>query len=260
MVPEPGPRPSSRPSAFLDTQWTVVRAAAGRRHPDGTDAPAAHAAFAQLCRDYWSPLYAYVRRCGYGQHDAQDLTQGFFVHLLDGRLMDQADAGKGRFRSFLLTALKNFLSDERDRAGTQRRGGKYRFVPLEEAEAAETRFGSALAATPRGSPGDFYEAQWAAALVDAALDRLREDLHGRGRGALLDRLRPFLVGGEELSPDREAAQSLGLTPNALRTAYHRLRRQYGQFLREEVARTVTGAEEVDAEVRHLCTVLARQAG
>ena len=260
MVLEPGTRSSLRPSAFHDTHWTVVRAAAGRRHPDGTRDPAAHAAFAQLCRGYWLPLYAYLRRRGYGQHDAQDLTQGFFVHLLDGRLMDQADAVKGRFRSFLLTALENFVRDERDRAGTQRRGGEYRFVPLEEADAAETRFESALAATPLGSPGDFYEAQWAGALVDAALDRLREDLQGRGRTALLDRLQPFLVGGEELSPDRAAAHSLGLTPNALRTAFHRLRRQYGQLLREEVARTVTDPQEVDAEVRHLCTVLARLAG
>ena len=261
MVIEPGTWTPPPPAAFHDTRWTVVRAAAGRRNPDGTNDPAAHAAFAQLCRGYWFPLYAYLRRRGYSQHDAQDLTQGFFVRLLDGRLVHQADVRKGRFRSFLLTALDHFVRDEHDRAGAQRRGGEYQFVSLEEAKATETRFGSDLAEVSRALPEELYESRWAHALVDAALDRLRDDLASRGREALFERLRPFVVGGEELpgNPATTAA-SFGLTPGALRTAVHRLRRQYGQLLREEVARTVAAPEDVDAELRHLCTVLVRQAG
>ncbi len=237
-----------------------MRAAAGRPAADGTPDPAAHAAFSQLCRGYWWPLYAYLRWRGWSPADAQDFTQGFFVHLIEGRLVGQADVRQGRFRAFLLAALENFVHDVRARAGAQRRGGGYAFVSFEEAATAESRFGSELVEAAWVAPEEYYETQWAGALVDAALDRLRDDLASRGRGVLFERLRPFLVGGEALSEAPTTAASLGLTVAALRTAFHRLRRQYGQFLREEVARTVAAPQEVDAELRYLCAVLARGAG
>lgn len=259
MVIEPAAPGRTQHMVFHDTRWTVVRAAAGRLNPDGTNDPAAQAAFAQLCRTYWSPLYACLRSRGVPRHDAQDLTQGFFVHLLDGRLVHQADGRRGRFRSFLLTAFENFVRDERDRARSQRRGGQYQFVSLWEVDQAEARFDSDRAvAASWVAPEQFYEFQWASALVDAALDRLRADLLHRDRESLFERLRPFLVGGEELPADPEAAAALGLSPSALRTAFHRMRRQYGQLLREEVARTVASPQDVDTELRHLCAVLARQ--
>lgn len=249
---------ASAPSNFHDTRWTVIRAAAGGFTESGVANPAARAALAQLCRDYWYPLYAYLRRREFSRHDAQDLTQDFFVHLLDGRLVRQADAHRGRFRAFLLTALENFVRDERDRRGAQRRGGGHLLVSYEEIAAGETRCGAELPSAARVAPGEFFETQWAGALVDAALDRLRDDLVGRGRAAVFDRLKPFLTGGEDHPSECAAVESLGLSPGALRTSLHRLRRQYGQLLRAEVVRTVASPEDVDGELRHLCAVLARR--
>jgi len=237
------------PRVFPATQWTVVLAAGG------TPSPESAAALERLCGSYWYPLYAFVRRSGYSPEDAEDLTQEFFARLLEHNWIAHADRHRGRFRSFLLMAIKRFLAKEWDKAKALKRGGQIRFVPL-EFEAAETRYCGEPAHTH--TPEQLFEKQWALTLLETVLRQLREEYAAEGRGGLFEALEPCLVGKRESQPYAGLAVRLGMKEEAVKMAVSRLRERYRKRLREEIGHTVAAAEEVDEELRHLFRVLARR--
>ena len=236
------------PRVFPVTQWTVVLAAGG------TPSPESAAALERLCSSYWYPLYAFVRRSGYSPADAEDLTQEFFARLLEHNWIAHADRHKGRFRSFLLIAMKRFLAKEWDKAKTLKRGGQVRLVPL-QLDAAETRYTREPADTRK--PEQVYEKQWALTLLGSVLNLLREDYARDGKGALFQALEPCLIGSRETQPYAALGAQLGMTEGAVRMAVCRLRERYRECLKEEIGHTVASPAEVDGELRHLFRVLDR---
>ena len=234
--------------AFVTTHWSVVLTA-GR-----SDTTRARDALANLCQTYWFPLYAYVRRRGHSPEDAQDLTQAFFARLLERNWVGQADQQKGRFRSFLLSAMNHFLADEWDKARAQKRGGGVLPVPL-QFDTAETRYGHEPA--DNVTPEQNYERRWALTLLDKVLGRLRSEYDQEGRTELFTALHPCLVGDRTAQPYVELAGKLGVSEGAVKSAAHRLRQRYRQLLHDEIAQTVASPGEVDEELHHLFAVLAR---
>ncbi len=241
--------PQASAACFVGTRWTVVLSAGDPASP--------HAALAleTLCRDYWYPLYAFVRRNGHSPPDAQDLTQEFFARLLKHHWIAQADRHKGRFRSFLLMAMKRFLCKEWDKARTLKRGGQVRFVPL-QFNAAENRYTREPADTR--TPEQVFEKQGALTLLESVLNRLRDDYAREGKGALFQTLEPCLIGNRETQPYAALAARLGMTEGAVKVAVYRLRERYRERLKEEIAQTVAVPAEVDEELHHLFRVLARR--
>ena len=239
--------PASSP-VFATTHWSLVLSAARN------DTTRAREALAGLCQTYWPALHAYVRRRGFSPHDAEDLTQEFFARLLEHNWIARADARKGRFRSFLLTALKRFLADEWDKARAQKRGGGRQPVPL-DSEAG----GPCDAAGPAGGlPADLvYDRHWALALLERTMGRLRAEFAQAGKAREFDHLKVFLTTDRKEIPYAAAAAAAGLNEGAARVAVHRLRKRYRELFREELARTVAEPGEVDAELRHLIAVLGR---
>ncbi len=236
-----------RRPAFVTTHWSVVLTAGA------SDTTCARAALENLCQTYWYPLYAYVRRRGHSPEDAQDLTQAFFARLLERNWVGQADRQKGRFRSFLLSALNHFLADEWDKARAQKRGGGVAPLPL-EFDAAETRYSHEPA--DNVTPEHNYERRWALTLLDEVLRRLRSDYEQEGKTELFAALHPCLVGDRSAQPYAELAAKLGVAEGTVKAAVHRLRRRYRQLLRDEIGQTVAEPGEVDEELRHLFAVLA----
>lgn len=234
---------------FATTHWSVVLTAADQ------GAPGATAALEALCRTYWYPLYAYVRREGLRPEDAQDLTQEFFASLLRRNSLTHVAPEKGRFRSFLLAAMRHFLSDQRDRARTLKRGGGAEVISL-DAQDAEERY--RLEPVDRLDAEKIYERRWAMTLVEEALARLREESAVVGKAELFQHLRQF-VAGESEATWGEAAAELGLSEGALKAAVHRLRERYRVLLRDEIAHTVTGPAEIEEEVRYLIRVITESA-
>lgn len=227
---------------FTTTHWSVVLASGD------ADAPQAAAALEALCRTYWYPLYCFLRRCGHGQHDAQDLTQSFFAQLLEHRSLQSVHPGKGKFRSFLLASLKHYLSNERDRAGALKRGGAMSFISWEEAGAEE----SYRQAQSLGLPPDkAFEQTWATTLLARVLAKLRADYVAAGQGGLFDALQIYLTGDKGAVPYVETAARLNLGESALKMSIQRLRRRFGELLRAEVDHTVSSAAEIDEEIRAL---------
>ena len=221
----------------------------------GTPSPESAAALERLCGAYWYPLYAFVRRSGYAPADAEDLTQEFFARLLEHNWIAHADRRRGRFRSFLLMAMKRFRAKEWDKAKTIKRGGQVRLVPI-QLDAAETRYGREPADTR--TPEQVFEKQWALALLESVLNRLREDYERDGKGALFQMLEPCLVGSRETQPYAALGAQLGMSEGATRVAACRLRERYREYLESEIAQTVASAAEVDEERRHLLRVMARR--
>jgi len=217
--------------------------------------PHAATALEALCRAYWYPLYAFVRRRGHSPPDAQDLTQEFFSRLLEHNWIAHADRHKGRFRSFLLMAMKRFLSKEWDKVKTLKRGGQVRFIPL-QLDTAETRYTREPADT--STPEQVFEKQWALALLESVLNRLRKDYAQDGKGALFHTLEPCLIGSRESQPYAALAAQLGMTEGAVKVAVCRLRERYRECLKEEISHTVASPAEVDEELHHLFRVLARR--
>ena len=213
---------------FATTRWSVVLAA-GHRTAGGRDS------FASLCQSYWFPLYAYVRRRGHAPEDAQDLTQAFFTRLMEKNWVAAADQTKGRFRSFLLTAMKHFLADEWDRERAQKRGGGIAPLALELA-TAEAQY--AREPVDAETPERIFERRWALTLLDQVLARLRAEYERDGKAALFEALHPTLVGERTAQPYAELARSLDSSEAAIKSAVHRLRQRYRQLLREEIAGTV----------------------
>ncbi len=233
--------------SFDATHWSVVLTA-GR-----SDTQRGREALETLCRAYWQPLYAYVRRAGQSPADAEDLTQAFFVHLLEHKWLARADQSKGRFRSFLLTALKRFLADEWDHRRARKRGGGIQFVSLDDHDTRERQIQAVL--IDGGTPEQAFEQQWARTVLQTVLDSLGEEYRKAGKAELFAALKVALTQGRAAVDYSGLAQRLQMSEGGLRVAVHRLRRRYREILRWEVARTVSKAEDIDAELRYLFQVL-----
>jgi RNA polymerase sigma-70 factor (ECF subfamily) len=227
---------------FATTHWTVVLAAGRQSSPD------ADRALEELCRTYWFPLYAYVRRRGHTKEDAEDLTQAFFARFLAKNYLEGLNAERGRFRAFLLAALKHFLANEWDRSQRQKRGGRIPHLPLDW-QTADDQF--RLAAGPQAGPEQAFDREWALALLDRVVSRLRDECVAGGRGPQFEILRPFLTAGTGERPYAEIAPALGLDETAARAAVHRLRKRYRCLLRDGIAQTLTDPAQVDEELRAL---------
>jgi RNA polymerase sigma-70 factor (ECF subfamily) len=232
----------ARPGAvFVTTRWSVVLAA-------GLSASAeSERALAQLCRTYWYPLYAFVRRQGRSPEDAEDLTQGFFAHLLEKKALGEVERTKGNFRSFLLASLKNFLANEWNRQHAAKRGGKHSVVSLDD-DMAEDRY--LREASHDSTPEKLFEQSWALTVLETVLQQLRKQYDAAGKGRLFEALRDHLI-GEENASYASAAAELGIKEGAARMAVLRMRRHFGYLLRREIAHTVADLGEMDGELRHL---------
>jgi RNA polymerase sigma-70 factor (ECF subfamily) len=232
---------------FTTTHWSVVLTA-------GHDSsPSAREALEQLCRTYWYPLYAFVRRQGQDVEEAQDLTQEFFARLLAKNYLALADPRRGRFRTFLLASLKNFLRNEWRDASRQRRGGGQSFLQL-DAQDAEGRY--ALEPADESSPDKLYEKRWAATLLEKAMQCLRAEFSTTGRDRLFEELKVFVWGERSTTSQAEVAVRLDMTVGAVNVAVHRLRRRYRDLLREEIAHTVSSPAQIEEELRYLKAVLS----
>jgi len=232
---------------FPTTHWSIIIAAGS------PESPRYREALETLCREYWFPLYAFLRRRGYGPDDAQDHTQGFFAHMLEKQDLCRADPNRGRFRSFLLAMLKHFAADAREQAQAQKRGGGKRVISLDVAEA-EARY----AAEPAHqlSPEKLFERSWALTVLGRTMTRLRQDMAAGDKSVLFEHLKAHLGGRTNAVPYRELAARLNMSEGAIKVAMHRLRKRYRELLREEVAQTVSAPDQVEDEIRALFTALA----
>lgn len=230
---------------FCTTHWSVVLAAGH------SSVPGAQEALQMLCRTYWYPLYAFVRRQGQSPHDAQDLTQEFFARLLEKNYLRLADPDRGKFRTFLLGSLKNFLVNEWKQAGRLKRGGGVEFLSI-DANVAENRF----AAEPanESNPDAAYEQRWAVTLIEQVLATLRQEFNDADKIRLFEELSGFIWGDKSTASYAEIAGHLNLTEGTVKVAVHRLRQRFRELLRAEVAHTVARPEDIDDELRHLISV------
>jgi len=239
--------PAGPRAAFNTTHWSVVLAVTQG------DTSCAREALAKLCQTYWYPLYAYIRRRGYSAYDSQDLTQAFFARLLAGDFLASATPRLGRFRSFVLTALKRFLTSEWRHQRAQKRGGGLELLSLDWA-AAEERFD--LEPATQVSPDKLFEKHWAMTVLDDVLKRLEQEHEAAGKTELFAELKQTLLGQRAAQPYAELALKLGLTEGAVKVTVHRLRKRYRELIREEIAGTPEDPREVEAELRHLFQALA----
>jgi RNA polymerase sigma-70 factor (ECF subfamily) len=239
--PERGPR------RFATTRWSLVVAAGDSRSPD------ASSALATLCETYWFPVYAFIRRSGRSHDDARDLTQAFFARVLEKNYFKDAKAERGRFRSFLLSSVRHFLSNQLDWDRAQKRGGDQLHISI-DADDGDQQYQHEPVEDE--TPERIYERRWALAAMGAAMTRLAARYEPGSRRELFERLKPFLTGDE---PESYAAlgAELGVSEGSLRVAVHRLRRQFATVLREAIAETVEAAGDVDEELRHLLAVVSR---
>ncbi len=234
------------PRWFTTTHWSVVLTAIEERSPQ------AAAALEKLCRTYWYPLYAYVRRKGYDAHDSQDLTQEFFARLLARNYLSVADRNRGKFRSFLLGSLEHFLAREWTKAHAQKRGGGQSLFSLDEDDAENRyRMESALELTP----DKIFDRRWATTLLEQAMTRLRENYVGDDKANLFARLEVYLTGNAPENSYAEIGASLNMSDGALKVAVHRLRQRFGELVRAEIAQTVAAPDEIDEELHYLFAVL-----
>ncbi|HYY31158.1 MAG TPA: sigma factor [Chthoniobacterales bacterium] len=238
---------------FHTTRWTLVIASAQSQSEEGK------AALAELCRLYWYPLYAFARRRGRAPHDAQDLTQGFLLHLLEHRGLTRVDRLKGKFRSFLLGSLQNYLANELQRSRSLKRGGKNEIISLDWQDA-ESRY--QLEPVDYLTAEKIYDARWAMTLLRQVMTQVREQYIAQGKGPIYEQLQGYLRFGDEsrMPPYEEVAKRMGIGLPALKTLIHRMRKQYTAILREEVGRTVSDPSEIDAEIHSLCDALIAAEG
>jgi DNA-directed RNA polymerase specialized sigma24 family protein len=249
-MPATFPNATTQPGLFASTRWTIVLEAGKSRTPPDE----ALNALSELCRIYWRSIFLFLRRQGKSPADAEDLTQGFFAHLIESRAYARADREKGRFRSFMLGALKHFLSHARAHDRAQKRGGGMIPSPLDTASIAEAD--ARAAAAKHWSPDHVYDREWAETLLGQALSRLAEECSLSGKEDLFQNLNSHLSAStEEAIPYGELSARLGRPATTLRSDVARLRSRYRAILREEVAGTVADPSEIDAELRHLCEVL-----
>jgi RNA polymerase sigma-70 factor (ECF subfamily) len=234
-------------SAFSTTHWSIVLGA-GQDNPAG-----AAVALERLCRIYWFPVYAFVRGRGSSHHDAEDLTQAFFTYLLEKEALKKLDPQKGKFRSFMLAALTNFLNNEWDKRQTLKRGGKIQIISLDETRAEELYSHEPVELL---TPEKLFERRWAFAVVERVFARLKQEYAKTDKLKLFETLEHGLT--REITQDvcAGSAASLAMNEGAVKVALHRLRRRYGELLREEIGQTVTIPEELNDEIRHLCAAIA----
>jgi len=233
---------------FTTTHWSVVLTAGDQ------DASESAAALETLCRSYWYPLYAYVRRRGYEPADAQDLTQEFFARLLSKDYLRAVDRTKGKFRSFLLAALEHFLANEWRRAQAQKRGGQFRFISLDDT-SVEDQY--RLAPASLDSPEQFFEQQWAITLLEHAVAKLRDEFTSSGKATFFEQFKIFLTGEKQAFSYAELAARMNTTEAAVKMAVSRMRQRYGELLRLEIANTVASPAEIDEELQALFAALSR---
>lgn len=238
----------TRPAAFHTTRWSVVLAA------QGGSSRAASDSLELLCQQYWPPLYAYVRRRGHSRHDAQDLTQAFFARLLEKGWLTAADPGRGRFRSFLLMALKRFLANEWDRSHAVKRGGGAAILSL-DAGMLDRLDSGPMAATLAAD--ELYDQRWALTLLETVMQRLRQEHLDAGREAEYELLKPCLVAERGSIAYGELATALKMEPASARSAVHRLRKRFRELFREEVAGTVADPSDVENEMRAVIASLGQ---
>lgn len=236
--------------SFDTTEWSLVLAAGGR------DAGAAREALERLCGAYWYPLYAYVRRRGVGAEDARDLTQGFFTSLLAGHAFDALSPERGRFRAFLLAALKHYLANEERRRRAEKRGGQVRFVPLDTGDP-EQRYAHEPADT--STPDALFERRWAMTVIEHVMQTVRAEWAARGREPEFHALKGTLLGLHPADGYAVVAETMGSTAGAVKVAAHRLRRRFQATLRDTVAATVADPSEIEDELRFLMRALAGRA-
>ncbi|MFZ0915823.1 MAG: sigma-70 family RNA polymerase sigma factor [Candidatus Udaeobacter sp.] len=237
-------------ASFATTHWSIVARSAL------TDVPEAANALAELCETYWPPIYSFIRRRGYAPADAKDLTQSFFAYFLKTKAYAHADRLHGKFRSFLLASVKNFLADKWDHHQAIKRGGGYRLTSFNQ-ETAEAFYEAASASDSTAER--LFELRWAKSLTASALDSLREELRAEGKLKLFEQLKNFLAGGSVLPSYDEASARMDLPRATVKTHVHRLRQRYREIVRREIGRTVSSPHEVDEELRYLCGVLAQAA-
>jgi RNA polymerase sigma-70 factor (ECF subfamily) len=234
---------------FDNTRWSVVVAAGAGQSRDAREA------LALLCEQYWYPLYGYLRRAGHSASDAEDLAQGFFLRLMEKGVLQVADPGRGRFRSFLLTALKHFVLNEWDRERAQKRGGAT--PPLSfDVSSGEHRF--SLEPRDQTTPEMLYERQWADAVLERVMRRLQEDCRKAGKEQLFAQCQPYLQPDTNAPTYADLAPALGMSEGALKIAMHRLRKRFGVLLEDEISQTVASREDIQDEIRHLIAIVGRK--
>ena len=239
---------------FATTRWSLILSAAN----SDADEQKARAALAELCRIYWRPIFLFVSRRGYPMQEAQDLTQDFFVMILESDWLKHADQHRGRFRSFMLKSLENFLSHAEERSGALKRGGKVEFVSWDDWMAEAPSQLSVSAQTLESLPPErMFDLRWAATVVEHALRRLREECEGKGRLRLFETLSGHLTAERADVSYASLAAALGIAETMVKKQLHNLRQRYRWLLRDEVAHTVNDPADVDDEIRHLCAVLAK---
>jgi RNA polymerase sigma factor (sigma-70 family) len=241
------PGESSQPQWFVTTHWSLVLAA-GRG-----DSTRSRAALEKLCRNYWYPLYAFVRRLGHGAHDAEDLVQSFFAVCLEKNYLGAVEQGRGRFRSFLLIALKRFLANEWDKQHAQKRGGAQIPVALDSL-TAEERY--ALEPAEQLSADKLFDRRWALTLLERVVQRLEAEQHATGKGEQFEALKECITAVGRGTPYAELAQQLSTSEGAVKVAVHRLRARYRELLEEEIANTVASPADIDEERRELLRALS----
>jgi RNA polymerase sigma factor (sigma-70 family) len=253
VTSEAGITAGDHPARFTTTRWSVILSCAD----SSVSTQTARAALTELCQTYWRPIFAFVCRNGYAVPDAQDLTQDFFVMLLEGHLLQRADPSRGRFRSLLLKALRDFLNDARDKRKARKRGGDVQFIRWDEWIA---EFPSQFSVSPRESenwPAEkIFDVRWAATVVERALSRLGDECERNGRRRVFDVLSGCLSAEREEVSYANFAKALGIPGTAVKRLVHQLRKRYRELLREEVADTIESPDELEDELRYLCAALA----
>ena len=253
MIPPPQGSAETGAGVFATTRWSIILSATD----SDTDEQKAQEALTELCRTYWRPVFLFVNRRGYTIQEAQDLTQDFFVMILETNWFRHADEYRGRFRSFLLKSLQNFLSHAREKSGAIKRGGKAEFVSWDDWMAEAPSHLSLPANTLESMPAErLFDLRWAATVVEHALQRLREECESKGRLRLFDVLSANLASERADVSYGSLASDLGITEAMVKKQLHNLRQRYRWLLRDEVAHTVENAADVDDEIRYLCAVLA----
>lgn len=232
---------------FATTHWSIVQAAVGK------SPTAARAALEELCSTYWPPVYAFVRRCGHSQSDAEDLTQAFFCHLLDSEFLQMADRDRGRFRSFLLKSVSNFLHADRRKRDAEKRGGQVRILSF-DFNAGEQDYQSE--AIDAATPEQFFERRWALTLIQNASNLLRSEYAERNHLALFESLEAHMNQDTSRVPYAELCTTLGMSDEAVKQAARRLKLRFREILRAEIASTVGSIDDIDAELRELLNVLS----
>jgi RNA polymerase sigma factor (sigma-70 family) len=237
---------SSESWKFATTHWSVILAAGDSSSPQHEQA------LSELCQSYWYPLYAYLRRCGYDTQQAEDYTQAFFAQMLEKHYLYKVEPKPGKFRSFLLVALKRFVSDQHARAKAAKRGGDHKMLPI-DIKTAENQY--IQEPISNLTPEKLFEKFWALTILERAMSRLEDELAGINKHELFNNLKIYLAGEKSHIPYNDMAGRLNMTEEAVKMAVYRLRRQYREILRDEIAQTVASEEQIDGEIQDLFAAL-----